>query len=217
MPRKLWDETDPAVQARIRDNLEDLFEAVEASAVGGEAPSVESARAWHRATLEGVPVHLPEAIGTFRGEGQPGSVMRTYPVAIGGIGAVPAGEVAAELARFEDELVRRVGVLDGKPPGKPQLVGEALELAAWAHGEWVRIHPFGDGNGRTARIWANWILVRYGLPPAVRLRPRPTGQAILVGGRQTNRYKEASVLSMSGNHRLMQRFVTRAVEDALDE
>lgn len=50
-----------------------------------------------------------------------------------------------------------------------------LQLAAWAHAEWVRIHPFANGNGRTARLWANSILLRYGVPPVVRLRPRPDG------------------------------------------
>ena len=45
--------------------------------------------------------------------------------------------------------------------------------AAQAHARWVEIHPFVNGNGRTARMWANWILVRYGLPAFVRLRPRP--------------------------------------------
>jgi hypothetical protein len=29
-----------------------------------------------------------------------------------------------------------------------------LLLAAILHGEWVRIHPFANGNGRTARLWA---------------------------------------------------------------
>ncbi len=33
-----------------------------------------------------------------------------------------------------------------------------LELAAWAHWKLVRIHPFQDGNGRTARILMNYIL-----------------------------------------------------------
>jgi hypothetical protein len=37
----------------------------------------------------------------------------------------------------------------------------------------VRIHPFANGNGRTARLWANFLATRYGLPPFVRLRPRP--------------------------------------------
>ena len=50
-----------------------------------------------------------------------------------------------------------------------------LDLCAWAHGEWVRIHPLTNGNGRTARLWANSLLVRYGLPPVIGLRPRPGG------------------------------------------
>jgi Fic family protein len=33
-----------------------------------------------------------------------------------------------------------------------------LELAAWVHWKLVRIHPFQDGNGRTARIIMNYIL-----------------------------------------------------------
>ena len=37
-----------------------------------------------------------------------------------------------------------------------------LELAAWAHWKLVRIHPFQDGNGRTARIVMNYILHKYG-------------------------------------------------------
>lgn len=32
--------------------------------------------------------------------------------------------------------------------------------AAYCHFETVRIHPFGDGNGRTARLMANWILMQ---------------------------------------------------------
>jgi Fic family protein len=48
-----------------------------------------------------------------------------------------------------------------------------LDVCAWVHAEWVRIHPFANGNGRTARLWANFIAMRYGLPPFVRLHPRP--------------------------------------------
>ena len=50
----------------------------------------------------------------------------------------------------------------------------------------VRIDPFRNGNGRTARILTNAILMPYGLPPVMRqrLRPRqasPTGYAGAVG------------------------------------
>ena len=37
-----------------------------------------------------------------------------------------------------------------------------LELAAWAHWKLVRIHPFQDGNGRTARIVMNFVLGKNG-------------------------------------------------------
>jgi Fic family protein len=44
------------------------------------------------------------------------------------------------------------------------------ELAAWAHYKLVYIHPFIDGNGRTARLLMNLILIQHGYPPAVILR-----------------------------------------------
>ena len=34
-----------------------------------------------------------------------------------------------------------------------------IELAAWTHAEFVRIHPFRDGNGRTSRLIMNYQLM----------------------------------------------------------
>ena len=46
--------------------------------------------------------------------------------------------------------------------------------ACAAHGRLVDIHPFNDGNGRTARLLMNLILIRGGYPPvAVRPEDRP--------------------------------------------
>lgn len=42
-----------------------------------------------------------------------------------------------------------------------------LELAAFAHHELVKIHPFVDGNGRVARLMCNLILMRHGYPPVI--------------------------------------------------
>jgi Fic family protein len=42
-----------------------------------------------------------------------------------------------------------------------------IELAAYMHYKLVSIHPFIDGNGRTARLLMNLILVQNGYPPAV--------------------------------------------------
>jgi len=40
-------------------------------------------------------------------------------------------------------------------------------LAAQFHYRFIRIHPFDDGNGRTARILMNFILMQFGFPPCI--------------------------------------------------
>jgi Fic family protein len=66
-----------------------------------------------------------------------------------------------------------------RPPKNEDVKGLVEELVAWlnfqdaqeldpvieagiAHYEFVRIHPFIDGNGRTARVLATWILYKRG-------------------------------------------------------
>lgn len=40
-----------------------------------------------------------------------------------------------------------------------------IDLAAWTHAEFVKIHPFPDGNGRTSRLIMNYQLMANGYPP----------------------------------------------------
>lgn len=42
-------------------------------------------------------------------------------------------------------------------------IEEVISIAAWIHHRITYIHPFREGNGRTARLAANLILERYGL------------------------------------------------------
>ena len=42
-----------------------------------------------------------------------------------------------------------------------------VETAAILHADFVKIHPFTDGNGRTARLLMNFELMKNGFPPVV--------------------------------------------------
>lgn len=42
-----------------------------------------------------------------------------------------------------------------------------IERAANVHVDFVRIHPFIDGNGRTSRLLMNLVLFKAGYPPCV--------------------------------------------------
>jgi len=68
----------------------------------------------------------------------------------------------------------------------------------------VRIHPFANGNGRSARLWANFIAMRYGLPPFVTLRPRPG-----------NDYGAAAAAAMDGNWEPTEQVFRVMLRDAL--
>lgn len=40
-----------------------------------------------------------------------------------------------------------------------------IKLSAWVHAEFVRIHPFADGNGRTSRLLMNYCLMNNNFKP----------------------------------------------------
>ena len=144
-------------------------------------------------------------VGRFRGE--PG--LETTRVWVDGHEGAPPERVASELAAFEQTLQRAVAALDARYPRAEALdtdgLAAVIDLCAWAHAEWVRIHPFANGNGRTARIWANALLMRYGLPPAIRLRPRPDGG-----------YGDAGAVAMNGDWRPTVAVFSRMLAESLE-
>jgi Fic family protein len=199
-----WDESDPTVKQLIDRNLAKLLPDVFASGRRRDPVSLRLVREWHRRTLKGVPLNERNVAGVFRGGGSAKYRLRRYNVIIGGSLGVDARHVAAQVKQFEEALRDKVNDLDSRiDAGTPakDLEGEVLDLCAWAHGEWARIHPFADGNGRTARAWLLWCAARYGLPPFLVLRPRPGLRH--PSGRPTP-YEMAAEASMSGRHQPMQ-------------
>ncbi|WP_374689798.1 Fic family protein [Promineifilum sp.] len=83
---------------------------------------------------------------------------RQLPVRIAGAAhePPPAWEVAARLSDWADWLASQEAA-----------GAEPVELAAVVHHRLVSIHPFLDGNGRTARLIMNLVLLRAGYPPAI--------------------------------------------------
>ncbi len=69
----------------------------------------------------------------------------------------PAKLITKEIPNFESAVRERVS----KNPG------DLLELAIYIHYHTSRMHPFYDGNGRTARIVQDAILDSTGLPPPI--------------------------------------------------
>lgn len=83
-----------------------------------------------------------------------GGVYRNYPVRISGASFAPAtgNQMLYDLKNFYADM-------------EWKSKENALEYAAWIHAEFVKIHPFGDGNGRTARMLLNYQLMQSGLLP----------------------------------------------------
>lgn len=80
----------------------------------------------------------------------------------------------------------------------------AIELAARLHHTIVNIHPFADGNGRTARLLMNIILLQAGYPLVIILK------------NDRKKYYETLSQSDHGNLAPFVTFIARAVERSLD-
>lgn len=160
-----------------------------------DPPSVEMACRWHHEIFEGVALPVPYYAGEIRDSDPRFPELIGYEVDVGANPGVAADDVPRELERFEDRMRQAVRVLDplverGRKMSGEEVLGSIVFLCATSHGEWARIHPFANGNGRIARLWATWCALRYGLPPFLRVFPRPMGLY----------YGAAAAASMVGNH-----------------
>lgn len=84
----------------------------------------------------------------------PGGIYRNVNVYISGAQHTPPEpmEMYQQIKSFYLDLPQKAKELN------------PIELAAWTHAEFVRIHPFQDGNGRTSRLIMNYQLLAAGFP-----------------------------------------------------
>ena len=175
-----WDADSP----RFSNNLKTLLRALRDRAANRAPIAAAEAKTWHTDIMAGLEMPEPDYVGRFRGE--PG--LEWMGVVIGEHDGTPPDRVTDEITEFESRLQSAVDFMDQRiePGTQPdaETLDAVVDICGWVHAEWVRIHPFANGNGRTARIWANLIAMRYGLPPFVRLRPRPEGNDYSSAGAQ---------------------------------
>jgi len=166
-----WDQDSP----KLGHNPRGLLHRIRDDARRRVKPSLAAARSWHLEFLTGLTVPNINAVGKFRGE--PG--LENIEAEIGSRRGMSSIDVVPALVNFERVLQTAVSRLDALIPIGTALdvdkLAAVIDVCAWAHYEWVRIHPFLNGDGRTARLWANSLGMRYGFPPFVSPRTRPGG------------------------------------------
>lgn len=188
-----WDSDNPADVFRLTNNVAAVLRKIVADAPACQPPSVGLAQQWHRDIFRGIDLPVAYFAGEIRDSDPNFPELFGYEVAVGEHLAVLSVDVPAALAAFETAVSGAVAVVDDHLLGGV-LTAEGSELyatlVAVAHGEWIRIHPFANGNGRIARMWSHWLAARYDLPPLMRVKPRPDDRM----------YAMAAKSSMIGNH-----------------
>jgi Fic family protein len=144
----------PSQEYLVREvqNIVDACNAIKENLVAGAPTELEPAlvRAFNRQVLDGL--DLDEDV-------VPGEI-REHSVTVGRYRAVPAAEAEALL----DRLCEWLNGPDFEPSDPEWKVPWALIKAVVAHLYIAWIHPFGDGNGRTARLVELQILLAAGMP-----------------------------------------------------
>jgi len=161
-------------------NHKEAIEYVEALVAGDEPVTPFHVRQIHKLVLSRID---DESAGQYR----------TLPVTIAGSAHQPpeSWEMPRLMGEWGDWL------------NGPALALHPVERAALAHHRLVALHPFIDGNGRTARLVMNLLLMRDGYPPTIVLR--------------VNRGQYYRVLARAdaGDEAPVVNFVGRAVERSL--
>jgi fido (protein-threonine AMPylation protein) len=192
-----WHEDDSRNLSIIQSNAAQLITELSATAHERTALTREELCRWHARLYAGCHVPIPGYVGHFRGDPAVKALI-DYEVGLGtrlkdgnlekmGVWANRVNdEMAAVLtglnAVFAD-LDARLPV--GKPPSTADQILQVISFAALAHGEFLRVHPFANGNGRIGRLLVAFICLRYGVPMFLHIKPRPESDDYLRASRDS--------------------------------
>lgn len=147
-----------AYLAKEIENVVDAFNLVknELMADPDRQLTVEDIKDYNRIILDGL--ELEE--GVVAGE------IRDYSVTVAGVYRAAPARDAEHLLEALCEWLN--GNTFEAPADRPELAAPyAIIAAIMAHLYLAWIHPFGDGNGRTARLLELWVLLKAGFPTPV--------------------------------------------------
>lgn len=82
---------------------------------------------------------------------------RTINVYVGQINPPPPEKIPNLMYQYIDNLNYKISNAKSK--------AEQLEAIAYGHYEFIKIHPFNNGNGRTGRLIMNWVCLKFGYKP----------------------------------------------------
>lgn len=184
-PQWIDDPTTPALSS----NLSNVTTSVVLDALGGGPLTTDSVKNWHVGMYAGIDVPTDVYLGRFRGDVSHSWLIDAENGLTNGRRGVRSYLVFGEVETLFERARRDIDCLATKESTSLDDDHEAIRIAAYLHGEWIRIHPFVNGNGRTARMLVLWVLARFGIPPLLQLRPRPAKP-----------YGTTSDSSMAGDH-----------------
>ena len=121
--------------------------------------------------------------------------LRKHQVYVGSFVPPPPEQVPALMRDFIDWLNSKELVAMTHP----------VQAAALAHYKFVYIHPFYDGNGRTARLLMNLLLMKAGYPP------------VIIRKQERLEYYEHLELANQGDIKPFIRFIARCTQRTLRE
>lgn len=146
--------TDEELEALTRSLLGIQID-IQSGKLVNERVGIELMQYLHRRVFGGVRDHAGRCRSKYFGSDR---------LVFGGHRSSPRERVEEELDILFRRLRRQLAeLLDSSD--SPTYEYDSILLAATAHAEIVRVHPFQDGNGRTSRLIMDWILVKLGLRP----------------------------------------------------